>query len=162
MTDWQFGLVLASALGAGLIGGAFFAFSSFVMQALARLPAAQGIAAMQSINITVITPWFLGPLFGTGALSGVAGAMAVLRWQPPADAYLVLGAVLYVAGTIGVTMVCNVPLNDRLARLDPASVDDRKTWARDVTMWTRWNHVRTVASLLASVCFVLALTASAR
>ena len=30
----------------------FFAFSTFVMQALDRLPAPQGIAAMQSINVT--------------------------------------------------------------------------------------------------------------
>lgn len=29
------------------------------MSALARLPAAQGIAAMQAINITVINPWLL-------------------------------------------------------------------------------------------------------
>lgn len=31
-------LTLATALGAGAIGGVFFAFSSFVMRALARLP----------------------------------------------------------------------------------------------------------------------------
>jgi len=43
-------LTLVSALGCGLIAGVFFAFSAFVMKALARLPPAQGIAAMQSIN----------------------------------------------------------------------------------------------------------------
>ncbi|MGL4966898.1 MAG: hypothetical protein ACRC67_37105 [Inquilinus sp.] len=35
-------LVLLSALGSGLVGGIFFAFSTFVMGALARLPAPQG------------------------------------------------------------------------------------------------------------------------
>jgi uncharacterized membrane protein len=52
-----FALTLFSALGCGLIGGVFFAFPSFVMNALARLPAAQGIAAMQSINVVVINLW---------------------------------------------------------------------------------------------------------
>lgn len=35
------------------------------MKALARIPAAQGIAAMQSINITVINPWFMMAFMGT-------------------------------------------------------------------------------------------------
>jgi uncharacterized membrane protein len=33
------------AVGAGLVGGVFFAFSTFVMKALSQLPAEQGIAA---------------------------------------------------------------------------------------------------------------------
>ena len=45
-----------TALGCGLIAGAFFAFSSFVMPALKRLPPAHGIAAMQSINKLAVTP----------------------------------------------------------------------------------------------------------
>jgi uncharacterized membrane protein len=39
-------LVLATAVGAACTGGALYAFSSFVMQGLERLPAAQGVAAM--------------------------------------------------------------------------------------------------------------------
>jgi uncharacterized membrane protein len=39
-------LAMAAAVGSGLIGGVFFAFSAFVMAALARLPASGGIAAM--------------------------------------------------------------------------------------------------------------------
>ncbi len=48
-----FVLKLFAALGCGLIAGVFFAFSSFVMNALARIQPTQGIAAMQSINITI-------------------------------------------------------------------------------------------------------------
>ncbi|WP_010496926.1 hypothetical protein [Paenibacillus elgii] len=58
MGNLLFGLTYASALGSGLIAGLFFAFSTFVMSALARLPAEQGIAAMQSINVTVLNPLF--------------------------------------------------------------------------------------------------------
>jgi uncharacterized membrane protein len=43
-------LTLITALGCGLAAGVFYAFSTFVMKALARLPAAQGFAAMQSIS----------------------------------------------------------------------------------------------------------------
>src|SRR5687768_13749063 len=76
----QYGLTLLTALGSGLIGGVFFAFSTFVMRALARLPAAAGIAAMQGINVAVINPWFLVPFLGT-AVAGVALAVwGVVAW----------------------------------------------------------------------------------
>ncbi|GAA4986027.1 hypothetical protein [Actinopolymorpha pittospori] len=44
-------LAVISAVGSGLVGGVFFGFSTFVMQALRRLPSAQGLAAMQAINV---------------------------------------------------------------------------------------------------------------
>jgi uncharacterized membrane protein len=88
---------LLNALGCGLVAGAFFAFSTFVMKALGTLPPAHGIAAMQSINVAVINPWFLTPFFGTAA-------------------------------------ACVV-----------------------ISSWTVWNHVRTVAALVASLLFTIAL-----
>jgi len=59
----------------------FFAFSNFVMPALARLPAAGGIAAMNSISITVITPLFMTALFGTGLICLVLIAGAIIGWS---------------------------------------------------------------------------------
>ena len=50
MTGVLYAATLASALGCGLVAGVFFAFSTFVMPALKRLPPAHGIAVMQSIN----------------------------------------------------------------------------------------------------------------
>ena len=79
LDGWWFGLTLASALGSGLIGGVFYAFSTFVMRALARLPAHEGVAAMQSINVAVINPLFLGVFLGTAA---TAGAMVLLVLGP--------------------------------------------------------------------------------
>ena len=60
---------IIALLGSALVGGVFFAFSSFVMKALARVPSSQGIAAMQSINVVVINPSFLGAFLGTALLS---------------------------------------------------------------------------------------------
>ena len=54
--SWLIALTVGTALGCGLIAGVFFAFSTFVMKALIRLPASQGIAVMQSINVVAVTP----------------------------------------------------------------------------------------------------------
>jgi uncharacterized membrane protein len=63
--DLLFAVKLLSALGCGLMAGLFFAFSVSVMRALAALPSAAGLAAMQSINVAIINPMFLAAFFGT-------------------------------------------------------------------------------------------------
>ena len=151
------GLIVASALGAGLVGGVFFAFSSFVMTALARLPAAQGIAAMQSINIVVINPAFLGVFLGTAVASAVLVVVALMAWSEPGAIWLLAGGGLYVVGTLVVTMAFNVPRNDALAALDPNRAEAAASWARYVESWTAWNHVRTAAALAAAACLTIGL-----
>jgi uncharacterized membrane protein len=150
-------LSVLAALGCGLIGGVFFAFSTFVMRALARLPASSGIAAMQTINVVVINPIFLGAFLGTTLISIAMVPFALSEWQAGRTIYLLAGSGLYVVGTFGVTMVCNVPRNNRLAAIaanDPASAPQ---WSAYVRSWTAWNHVRTAAALLAAACFSIAL-----
>ncbi len=152
-----FALTLVAALGCGLIGGVFFAFSAFVMKALARLPAGEGMAAMQSINVVVLNPWFLGAFLGTGAVCAVTLVFSLLRWQGPGAAYLLAGSVLYLAGSLLVTIACNVPRNEALAKVSRDDPDAARRWSSYVAEWTTWNHVRTIASLAAAAAFVVAL-----
>lgn len=150
MSAAVFVLTLVAALGCGLIGGVFFAFSTFVMKALARLPASQGIAAMQSINVVVLNRWFLGAFFGTGIVCVLLVIAALVQWSVN-SVYLIAGAALYVVGTLWVTIAFNVPRNNALA------ARGAEVWARYVPEWTAWNHVRTAAALAAAASFSLAL-----
>ena len=152
-----FVLTLFSALGCGLVAGAFFAFSTFVMNALARLPPAQGIAAMQSINVAVINPLNGVAFFGTAAACILLAVSSLLRWHKPGAVYLLVGSLLYLVGTILVTMVFNVPRNEALAAVEPSSADGASLWAGYVTSWTAWNHVRTAAALAAAASLIIAL-----
>lgn len=158
MGDWLvFALTLASALGSGLMAGVFFAFSTFVMRAFSRLPASQGIAAMQSINVAVINPLFLGVFLGTALACAVAIVRALMRWDEPGAACRLAGGALYLAGTFLVTVLCNVPLNDSLAAVTPADPDGPQRWTDYVHRWTAWNHVRAGAALAAAGLFAIAL-----
>jgi len=116
-------LTLVAAVGTGLVAGIFFAFSSFVMRALDRLPAAQGIAAMQSINVAVINPLFMTTFLGTGAACALLVALSLWDWHRPGSGFLLSGGLLYLVGTILVTIAFNVPRNEALAHIDPASAD---------------------------------------
>jgi uncharacterized membrane protein len=150
-------VTLLSALGCGLIAGFFFAFSILVMKALATLPPAHGIAAMQAINVIVINPWFFFSFFGTAALCVWAIVAALQLWDDPRAWYWLAGGVLYLAGTILVTLIFNVPRNNALAAVAPTSPEGARIWAGYLSTWTAWNHVRMIAALAAAVCFTLAL-----
>ena len=149
-------LTIVTAVGAGAMGGVFFTFSAFVMPALARLPAPQGISAMQSINITAVRPVFMTALFGTAALCVVLAVNAFRTWGDRRALLLLIGAAVYAVGVIVLTAAYHVPLNDSLATLDPASPGAVATWNDYVGHWTTWNHVRAGSGIVASAAFILA------
>ena len=150
-------LTFVAALGSGLVAGTFFAFSNFVMKALARVPPAQGIAAMQSINVVVLNKWFFAVFFGTAVCCLALAVSSFVRWQRPGAGCLIIGSLLYLIGTILVTIACNVPLNDTLAAVDPSSTDASRVWTIYLKSWTAWNHVRTGSALAAAALFTVAL-----
>jgi uncharacterized membrane protein len=145
MPDALLALVLVTAVGAGLAGGVFFAFSNFVMAALGRIRAAEGIRAMQEINVTVINPLFMAVLFGTGLLCLAVIVAALADWDDAYSPFLVGAGVAYVVGTVVVTMAFNVPRNNEVARQDPTTAAAGEVWGRYLREWTAWNTVRTVA-----------------
>ncbi len=150
-------LPLLMCLGAGLVGGVFFAFSTFVMKALGQLPAAQGIAAMQRINVVVMNPLFLGIFVATAILAGICVLAGFFPWGAPKSMLLLAAGLLYALGSFGVTAAFNVPRNERLARLDGDSADAQAYWPVYMREWLFWNHVRSAASLASAACAALAL-----
>jgi uncharacterized membrane protein len=141
-------LLILAAVGSGLNAGLFFIFSNTIMRSFDRLPAAGAVAAMNSINRVILNPLFFLVFFGTALPCLV---LLVSRLDSP---LLVVGSLFYLIGSIGVTMVCNVPLNDQLAKVSPTANDMESQWHDYRGPWTRWNHVRAVACLLAAAAFV--------
>jgi uncharacterized membrane protein len=148
---------LLAALGSGLIAGAFFAFAAFVLTALARLPARSGIAAMQSLIVAIKSRLFLTVFFGTAALAALLGIAAPLRWSEPGALYLLIGSLLYLNGPFGVTLLKNLPLNNKLAAMKPENAESGRFWNAFRASWGMWNHARWLGALGASAAFILAL-----
>ncbi len=149
-------LTFLAALGAALNGGIFFAFSTFVMRALGQLRPEDASRAMQRINAAVLNPAFLAAFIGAAVVSVAAFALAAAEglgtsyWHG-------LGCAAYLGGCIGITGVRNVPLNERLAEYSPVEAARPEAWRAYAEPWTRWNHVRAAAGLLAAACFIQAL-----
>jgi uncharacterized membrane protein len=149
-------LIFSAVIGAGLNAGLFFIFSICIMGALARLPAEQGIAAMQAINVVILNPLFLLAFMGTAVLALILVAGGFV-YGGPARFYLIAGGLLFLGGVILVTMIVNVPMNNALDALQPGSEEAARLWSSTTLVdWVRWNHVRTLSSLGALGCFVMA------
>ena len=149
--------VVVALLGSALIAGVFFAFSSFIMKALARVPSSEGIAAMQSINVVVLNPSFLGTFIGTALTSVLVAVLAVAGWGAPSAPWFLAGALLYVVGTFFVTGLGNVPLNNQLAAVSAADPDAVRVWEHYLDRWTMLNTIRTGSAAAAVLLFTLGL-----
>jgi uncharacterized membrane protein len=141
-------LVGISAFSALLIAGVFFAFSNFIMAALTRLAPGQGMSAMNAINVTVINPLFMALFLGTGLIGAALIVAHISGLADPAAMRIMAGALVYIVGVIGVTMMFNVPMNNALAAAIPIGPEGAAIWARYLSGWTFWNHVRTIAALV--------------
>lgn len=139
---------------AGLFAGLFATFSYAVMPGLRRTDDATFAHAMREINVAILNP-ALGVVFGGSVLASIAAAIVGFddegaRW------WLVAGAVLVLAAG-AVTMVVNVPMNDRLLAGVDAGEPAASVREAFEAPWVRWNLVRTVLSTAGFAALVMAL-----
>ena len=145
------------AIGSAVMGGVYFAFSFFIMASFAQIEQSQGIAAMQSINRVIVRSLFMPLFFGTTSASAALVAIALTQRETPGSSAMLAAGIIYIVGMFVCTAARNVPLNNALDAVDPQSVAAVPVWERYLKEWTRWNHVRTVACVVACVLYVRAL-----
>lgn len=150
----------AAAVTSAVVGGIFYAFSTFVMAGLDRAEPLGAIAAMRGINAEAqANAPFLVVFIGSAVLAVGVGVAAALRLSQPGAGYVLAGAVLALVAFV-VTMAFNVPLNDHLDAVNSSAlsaVDATREWRAYLGPWTAWNHVRSAAPLLGSVLMLVGL-----
>lgn len=157
MSDSVFALTFLTALGCAIGAGVFYAFSAFVIAGLDLRSPATAVAAMQGINAAALRPPLMLALFGTAPLCLAVAAVALVDRDGAASWFGLAGAVAYLLGIVGVTMLANVPLNLHLDRADPEGPEAAAEWRRYRRAWGAWNHVRTLTGLAATAAMVASL-----
>jgi uncharacterized membrane protein len=148
---------IVAVVASGVVAGIWFAFSTFVMQALDKAGPTQGIVTMQAINKTVLRAPAMIAMFGTAAVCLWLGIWAVRSWRSDSAAYLLAGAVLYIVGTVFVTGAGNEPLNHKLEKFHAHAADAAHRWNDFYAKWLAWNHARLVLTVAATALFAVAL-----
>ena len=144
------------AIGAGLMAGVYFAFSGFIMASFARIETSAGILAMQSINDVILRSAFMPLFFGTSFAAAGVAAIALSDLSRPGALSMMSAGIIYFVGMFLSTIFFNVPLNNKLKDADSHSAYGAEVWDLYLRQWTRWNHVRTIASVVSSVLFLIA------
>lgn len=148
--------IVVTAVASAALGGVFFAFSSFIMPALDRIAPAEAMRAMQRINVDVLCRSFFALFFGVPILSLGLTVHAGLAWSEPGSALLLTAGLLNILGSFVVTVVGNVPLNERLAKQSADSTSASTLWSTYSKPWVRWNSLRASANLAAAVLLLAA------
>lgn len=142
----------AAVLSTGLMAGIYFAFSVFIMSAFKTIPDTSAAIAMNAINKVILKSAFMPVFFGSSLLAIV---LVFLALGDERAGLIMLAGGVYILGMLLCTVLFNVPLNNRLLK---ASLENQaEIWQNYVIEWTRWNHVRSISSLLAFILYVLAL-----
>ncbi len=156
MTTMSFFLIQLAVLAYAMVGGVFLAFSDFIMRSLARTGGHGGVEAMQVINREVFRWIFMALLLGMAAGSLGIIVFGALALPGPGSMLILLSGLVYLIGCFGVTMFCNVPLNNALAGMKTATQTTHDYWLETyVPRWTFWNSVRTAACAVSAALLLL-------
>lgn len=150
-------LIEISIIACGVVAGVFLTFSDFVMTSLAASQPAGGIQSMQIINRKVFRSVFMGLLLGMSALSPFLIAYAYFDMDGPVSALIISGGMLYLVGVFGVSLIYNVPMNQKLDAMDYSDSDAFAYWTDSyVPRWSFWNYIRALSSAGAAICYLIA------
>jgi len=156
---WLRTATIAAAVGSGVMGGVYFAFSTFVMPALRRLPADRAVAAMQAINRAAPAPFVVVGLLGAGGTCVALAIEPITDLHDGAARWRLAGSGLYLVSLV-ITFGFHVPRNEALDRVDVADRGAGPAWEEFVGSWTAGNHVRAIVSVAAATMLSYALTVS--
>lgn len=154
---WFLIVCQVSVIACAMVSGVFLTFSDFVMRSLDGAKTAAGVEVTQVINREVFRSVFMFLLLGMSALSPFLVGYAYFCVAGSAAALIMTGGAVYFVGVFVVSLVFNVPMNNRLAAKDYASPEAATYWTNTyMPQWTFWNYVRAVASAASAICFLTA------
>jgi len=153
-------LIILSTLLTGLSAGFFITWSVSVLPGLSNLSDEAFIRSMQSINRYIQNPVFFIIFIGPMVLLSVVcyqfyqlGHLGTFKW-------ILIALILYVIGVFGVTVIGNVPLNNKLDKvgMDVSSTELTAERVAFEQPWNKYHYIRTVMAILAFACITIAIT----
>jgi uncharacterized membrane protein len=148
-------VLVAATVGNGLLAGVFFASSWGVVPGLRRIDDLSHVTVFRAINRSIVNGLFILVFLGAPIATVAATVLHLDAARREELACLVAGLVLCLF-SFTVTVLVNVPLNNRLSTAPIGDAQLRKARDRFEMRWNRWNHVRTATSTAALVVLAIA------
>lgn len=149
--------LVAAATASALMAGLFFSYTYSVTLGLGKLPDAEYLASMQSINKAIQNPVFFIVFFGALLLLPVTSYM---NYGKPVSArfwLLITATAIYITGVFAVTAIGNIPLNNSLEKFDLLHASKEVVALQRAAFETRWNNLNFIRTLSSTITIVLVI-----
>ena len=149
-------ILFGSVIFTGLSAGLFYAWSVSVIPGTQKVADATYLETMQSINQAILNPAFYLIFFGSLIFLSISSVYEfhnskVTFWL------LLASSIIYLIGTVGVTALGNVPLNDQLELLELTELSAKKLAEFRTFYETNWNRLHLIRTIFAVVSFLLSV-----
>ena len=151
-------VLIGSIVLTGLSAGLFYAWSVSVIPGTQKITDATYLETMQSINRAILNAPFFLIFFGSIVFLSVASIYQF--HNKDLTFWLLLAAsIIYLIGTVGVTGLGNVPLNDQLDVLKLSELNSGKMAEFRKFYEANWNRLHLVRTVFAVSSFILCVFA---
>ena len=149
-----------SILLTGLLAGLFFGFQCSIINGLGALGNKEYLLSFQSINRVIQNPVFLLSFMGPVIVLPITCYLNYKIGGSDLFPYILSSALIYFVAVFGITIACNVPLNELLDSFNIQSATDIQL--QDMRLkfeagWNKWHLVRTIASIIAFLTLIIPL-----
>lgn len=148
--------LISTIILTALIAGFFFSYSVSVSLGLGKLSDKEFLNAMQNINKEVQNPIFFICFFGALSMLFIT---CFLHSYQNSFTFLIVATLVYLLGVFFVTVLVNVPLNNKLDLFDISNsteITAKQMRSAFEKRWNFYNNIRTVASILSLLFVILA------
>lgn len=159
MNFYQIIQILVTLL-TGLAAGLFYAYQCSVIGGLGQLGDKTYLMAFQSINRVILNPWFFASFMGCLLVLPLATWLSHSSGTQSSFYFLLAATLVYFVGVFGVTIFCNVPLNNAVENFNigTASAGEMLELRKLFEMpWNRYNLIRTLAAVLSFLLCTLSI-----
>ena len=145
-------------LTTGFMAGLFYTWSFSVVPGLKKLADKHYIAAFQSMNRGILNPAFFFIFLGSIVCLPLA---TILHYNSNKTFwYFLISSLLYGFGSIAVTFLGNIPLNNSIDVFDTSKSTPKEiSFFRQLfeSKWNTCNLIRTVTSVIAFALLIIGL-----
>lgn len=149
-----FGSVILTGLSAGL----FYAWSVSVIPGTQKVTDPVYLETMQNINRAILNPFFFVIFFGSLVFLSIS---SIYEFHGSKETFWLLlsASIFYLIGTVGVTALGNVPLNNQLDVLDLVKLNTSKMAEFRKFYEANWNRLHLIRTVFAVASFLLSTLA---